>query len=393
MKQFKDYLKTVNETADFEGFTAYRIPNHKRDEYLDFVDKLQTAAPTQFADSNWDVYSGPIIQFDISVFSQQNNKAIISFMLRIDAKNVTAAYLTNESGELVPVMGTDIVKLQKPATDTFANIVVNNDGIEIADCTVCGATGVLVNEHICKTVIDPNSQVSSEFKMTENTTSVTSYSSVPVTNVRFLVNEKDCGDVFAYFQEENQDGSGRFKTCYSHIGQHSNCTDAYVTASRNATIEEYKSLAQEMESIGYNIHILNNNDNDVVVESRFKNIRSKYGVNESKMITKIDWFKSAILESPDNTKSESDSVSELSLNDEELETETKRLFSRYNNAEASDNIRNMFPEYQTTEAEDATYMILDKIYDNESITDAIWKALKPRLFAIFKSHIEQMPNE
>jgi len=101
----------------------------------------------------------------------------------------------NESGELVPIQAGEVIKLQKPAADTYTNKVMNNDNVEIADCTVCGATSVIVGEHICKTVLDTNDQVPSEFNMVEN---------------------------------------------------------------------------------------------------RFESVRTKYGVNENKMITKIDWFKNII---------------------------------------------------------------------------------------------------
>lgn len=60
----------------------------------------------------------------------------------------------NESGELQQVQAGEVIKLQKPAVETFANRTMNNDGVEIADCTICGANSVLVADHICKTVID-----------------------------------------------------------------------------------------------------------------------------------------------------------------------------------------------------------------------------------------------
>ncbi len=80
-----------------------------------------------------------------------------------------------------------------------------------------------------------------------------------ITKVVFLVNESDPEnhDVFAYFPEENYDNQGRMKTGYSHIGQHSGVDPRYAEESRPATPEEYQSLKTELESIGYNLDVLN----------------------------------------------------------------------------------------------------------------------------------------
>lgn len=67
----------------------------------------------------------------------------------IDKENVK-----NESGELVPVQAGEIIKLQKPAEDAFRNVITNNDGIVIGDCSVCGADSVICGDHICKTVLE-----------------------------------------------------------------------------------------------------------------------------------------------------------------------------------------------------------------------------------------------
>jgi hypothetical protein len=76
--------------------------------------------------------------------------------------------------------------------------------------------------------------------------------------VMFLVNESDPQnlDVFAYFPEENYDNAGKLKTGYSHIGQHSAVSPEYAAESRLATPEEYADLKAELESIGYNLEIL-----------------------------------------------------------------------------------------------------------------------------------------
>jgi len=80
------------------------------------------------------------------------------------------------------------------------------------------------------------------------------------TKVMFLVNEKDPEDpdLFAYFPEENHDREGKFKTAYSHIGQHSSASPQYAAESRPATPEEYADLKAELENqVGYNLEVLN----------------------------------------------------------------------------------------------------------------------------------------
>ena len=79
----------------------------------------------------------------------------------------------------------------------------------------------------------------------------------PLTKVQFLVNEKDPGnpDLFAYFPEE--DDHGNYKMAYSHVGQHTSASPEYAKESRPATPEEYADLKAELESIGYNLEVLN----------------------------------------------------------------------------------------------------------------------------------------
>jgi hypothetical protein len=79
----------------------------------------------------------------------------------------------------------------------------------------------------------------------------------PLTKVMFLVNEKDPEnpDLFAYFPEEIS--HGEYKTAYSHIGQHSSAHPRYAEESRPATPEEYAPLKAELESLGYNLEVLN----------------------------------------------------------------------------------------------------------------------------------------
>jgi len=78
-----------------------------------------------------------------------------------------------------------------------------------------------------------------------------------VTKVLFLVNERDPkdADLFAYFPEEIH--NGEFRTAYSHVGQHGSAHPKYAEESRQATPEEYVDLQAELESIGYNLEVLN----------------------------------------------------------------------------------------------------------------------------------------
>lgn len=86
---------------------------------------------------------------------------------------------------------------------------------------------------------------------------ITPHESEPKTKVKFLVNETDkIQDVFAFFPEEVH--NGELKTSYSHIGQHSACSEEYANESRDATPEERKDLQNELEnSVGYNLEVLN----------------------------------------------------------------------------------------------------------------------------------------
>ena len=78
-----------------------------------------------------------------------------------------------------------------------------------------------------------------------------------IVSVKFLVNDSDPknNDVFAYFPELNYDSSGKYKTAYSHIGQHSACHPEYARESRLAKPEEYMELKKELEDIGYKLNI------------------------------------------------------------------------------------------------------------------------------------------
>lgn len=79
------------------------------------------------------------------------------------------------------------------------------------------------------------------------------------TDVLFLI-EKPEGDftedVFAYFPSEEFDLNGN-KGAYCHIGQHHSCSPDYASECKEASPDDFKPLMEELESIGYNLNILN----------------------------------------------------------------------------------------------------------------------------------------
>lgn len=82
-----------------------------------------------------------------------------------------------------------------------------------------------------------------------------------VVNVKFLMDDPNSGtinDVFAFFpdQQYHNADTGHFM-CYSHIGQHSACHTSYAKSCKEATQEQYAILKAELESIGYNLNVLN----------------------------------------------------------------------------------------------------------------------------------------
>jgi hypothetical protein len=74
------------------------------------------------------------------------------------------------------------------------------------------------------------------------------------TQVIFLFNEEE-NDLYAYFPDCSE--TATYNLCYAHVGQHSSCSLAYYEESRQATYLEYKSLLEELISIGYELTVLN----------------------------------------------------------------------------------------------------------------------------------------
>jgi hypothetical protein len=63
------------------------------------------------------------------------------------------------------------------------------------------------------------------------------------------------GEVIALFPETR---TSRWIGSYMHIGQHGDATPDLLTELEPATEEEYKSLADGLKSIGYNLEITEN---------------------------------------------------------------------------------------------------------------------------------------
>ncbi len=78
------------------------------------------------------------------------------------------------------------------------------------------------------------------------------------TKVLFLIDQDhDLPSVFAFFPENKEDDKGEFFSSYARIGQHSTCSIWYANDCEEATKEKAANLVSELESIGYNLEILN----------------------------------------------------------------------------------------------------------------------------------------
>lgn len=64
------------------------------------------------------------------------------------------------------------------------------------------------------------------------------------------------GDIIAIFPFETFDLEGNYSS-YMHIGQHGACCHELAKELIKPTKEEYQELKTELESIGYNLDILN----------------------------------------------------------------------------------------------------------------------------------------
>ena len=73
--------------------------------------------------------------------------------------------------------------------------------------------------------------------------------------------EKSEGEIVAVMPYELGTMNPATMTCYAHIGQHSACSDKWVTKQVPATAEEYKSLLDELNFLSlYNVEVVNSFD-------------------------------------------------------------------------------------------------------------------------------------
>lgn len=75
------------------------------------------------------------------------------------------------------------------------------------------------------------------------------------TIVKFLMGSGK--DLMAYFPDILYADNRDYRVAYSHVGQHSACSPAYANECRYAKKKEYKNLQKELEQIGYNLKIIN----------------------------------------------------------------------------------------------------------------------------------------
>lgn len=78
-----------------EGLKAYRIPEDKRWEYFEFVDKFKNKVKN-VSEENWNTYKDPVVVIDTSHFLFSHVMAIRLFMSRIGAKDISESFLSEE---------------------------------------------------------------------------------------------------------------------------------------------------------------------------------------------------------------------------------------------------------------------------------------------------------
>lgn len=83
------------------------------------------------------------------------------------------------------------------------------------------------------------------------------YGSDYVTSLRTFVKSPEEGEICAVFVNEFWDRSKTKLTSYMHIGQHAGCSPDILKNWPLATEQEYRSLLEELNTIGYeNIKII-----------------------------------------------------------------------------------------------------------------------------------------
>lgn len=76
---------------------------------------------------------------------------------------------------------------------------------------------------------------------------------------RVIFFKQDDESILAFFPELNYNirlYGYDVKMSYQHIGQHGACDKDYLFECERAKPEEYQELKEELESIGYNLHVI-----------------------------------------------------------------------------------------------------------------------------------------
>ena len=85
--------------------------------------------------------------------------------------------------------------------------------------------------------------------------------------------DKSPNSIIAIFPEEL--GDSDIGTClsYQHIGQHSACDPVYlIKKTLRASPPEYADLKEELESLGYNLHVVQRNHSHHYTSARLKKL-------------------------------------------------------------------------------------------------------------------------
>ena len=77
------------------------------------------------------------------------------------------------------------------------------------------------------------------------------------TKVLFLIESTGNPDIFAFFPEDRYNSASNLFGSYAHIGQYSACHIDYANKCLQATQEQYAALKIELEGLGYDLEVLN----------------------------------------------------------------------------------------------------------------------------------------
>lgn len=246
-----------------------------------------------------------------------------------------------------PVQAGEVVKLQKPQNDTFTDIVTNNDGVEMGNCSVCSAENVVVGDHICKTIVNPKA-----------------YESLDINKINdklynFLKNK------YKELYSININDSNIFVMLYKTY------FDEYDSLS---LLNRYKDIKKDVINFMINNNNNNYNENSIIINN--------IGVYE--MVTTIEAFKEMLsIKTTNNVINEQDK--NQPDNSKEAEYRSSNLLNTYKD-EIIQDVKEMFPDYKNEELEDAASYGVDYIFNlvGNTIEEYEWKYIEPVLLEKLK---------